>query len=187
MFTKNYYDILYGSYICNSNSLITLKISDTTRIVPNVDMSGVINVSTGYNIRGYATMKNQHTYYSNNYVGGVVLGTGKTPPTIEDVKMENEITYDQVKLTQSSLNYIGNGLLGVYTVENLTDADITISEIGMYNVFTGVAKKEDGSLDTTAYVWRCLVERTLLEKPITVPAGGIENLVYKVQFEYPQV
>lgn len=72
---------------------------------------------------------------------GIVLGTGTTPPTIDDYKMESYIPEGTLSYTGSSFTlplengeWANNGTFSLtQTVANNTETPITVTELGVYN------------------------------------------------------
>ena len=58
----------------------------------------------------------------------------------------------------------------VLTITNNNATDITIGEVGI--VYQG---------SNTA----ALLERTVLDSPITIPAGGVSQITYTIRMNYP--
>lgn len=59
-------------------------------------------------------------------------------------------------------------------MKNTSSADVTIREIGYYACYDGNTKNS-----------RVLLDRTLLDTPVTIPAGSIGQVVYTITFNYP--
>lgn len=100
------------------------------------------------------------TGYTNK--GGVVFGEGTEPPTYEDYKLSGTpITGINATVTNNNKNE-ATELEYVYTITNGNSEAITIAEIGIV---------------TSGYY---LLERSLLDTPITIPAGGIGQVTYRI-------
>ena len=116
---------------------------------------------------------------SNNT--GVYFGTGTTPPQKTDYKLENELDSASLSVAEPTagvFNTLGAGkyeCMGSYTVKNITDADITIAEVGYY------AMIKSGNL-----YYKTLFERTVLASPVTIPAGQVKVITYKLTFNHAQ-
>jgi hypothetical protein len=97
------------------------------------------------------------------YIG---VGTGTTPPTRDDYKMENKIAEGVAgaSVTEDA------GIITL-TAGFTWTTDVTISEIGLewYVNFSG----------SLPYNCRVLCDRTVLSPPITVPAGTTLTVVYR--------
>ena len=95
---------------------------------------------------------------------GFVFGNGAVEPTIDDYCLSGEF----IKLS-GTLQRI------VATLTNRKDTDVTISEVGYQDY---VYVNSSGSKC-------CLLERTLLDNPITIPAGGVGQVTYTVRMSLP--
>lgn len=123
-------------------------------------------------------MSTVSTTLANNY-HGVFLGDGTTPPTKNDYSLSgNVITTIKTTITKTSDVYDdGVASSAVYTVTNTGSEAITISEIclfGRCNYNTG-----------TSVMSPFLLDRTLLDSPITIPAGGVGQVTYTIRMNYP--
>ena len=107
----------------------------------------------------------------NNSEGGVVFGDGDTPATAEDYKLAGNIITGfttSVNLASS----INNGVAQIVATYNISaSSEVTIKEIA---AFASAGAKG-------AYI----VDRTVLDTPVTIPAGGIGQVVYTITFNYP--
>lgn len=116
--------------------------------------------------RDFPTLTAANTYC------GVFFGSGSTPATKNDYKLESPITSGLTIANPSvpSISYSENGkyeVMGVYSVTNTTDAEINIWEIGI------VTQLGD---------WNVLMERTVFTEPITIAPGEIKLVTYKLTF-----
>lgn len=114
----------------------------------------------------------------STYTYGIMIGSGGTPATLDDYKLEALITSGlsvSVSVTSDDDND------GVYklTITNTSGVDVTIKEIGM------ALKLYTGSNSTVSANF--LVERTVLDNPITIPAGGIGLIDYAIKLPIPEV
>lgn len=117
----------------------------------------------------YAYFANAFNHATTDYItlGYVTMrvGTGTTEPTLDDYNLESipeGITVDSVTVTNTSIT------TKTYTAicSNSSDSDITITEVGLYM----------GS--ATGY----LLDRTILDTPITIPAGESRAVTYELGF-----
>lgn len=120
-----------------------------------------------------------------NRVSGVIFGNGTTAPTVDDYKLSGDavtgLSSSNVTYTTSSESVNGTKQLTVvYTISNTTGAAITIGEIGLLQ-YVGTAASSSGSSTYRSV----LIERTVLEEPVTIPAGGIGRVEYKIILNYP--
>lgn len=117
---------------------------------------------------------------------GVVFGTGNRTPSIDDYTLSGDLIEG---LTSSNLTKVlttteDDGRCSVvaeYTISNTTGADITIGEIGL--VCNMSHKLASSTTKYSAY----LLERTALEAPVTIPAGGIGRVTYTITMNDPVV
>lgn len=116
------------------------------------------------------------SYYTGTNVAyfGIVLGTGTTPATVDDYWLEQIITSGlNVQITNASQ-------YGIYrltlTITNTSDSNITIGEIGAQAPApcVGVSGKK-----------AFMIDRTVLDSPITIPAGGIGKIEYEIKINLP--
>lgn len=108
---------------------------------------------------------------------GVVFGTGNIAPALGDYCLSGDFikgisaTY-AVKQTDADDGYT---MSFVYTITNNNSEDITIGEVGV------VEFAHDGN-NINGYA---LTERTALESPVTIPAGGVGQVTYTIRMNYP--
>lgn len=107
----------------------------------------------------------------------VVFGTGTTPATLSDYKLESTITSGiSASASGSASNTEDTGTLTfVYTVNNTSSESITIGEIG-YRASVP---------DRSGHVYNVLIDRTVLDTPVTIPAGSSGTLVYVIEYGLP--
>lgn len=109
---------------------------------------------------------------------GIHFGTGSTPATLADYKLEAPITSGLSKVhTAISIAKEADGrysVCGQYTVKNVSDQPMNIYEIGC------VSAVPWGSSDTS-YV---LMERTVLNEPITIGRDETKLITYKLTFNH---
>lgn len=111
---------------------------------------------------------------------GVIFGTGTTQPTLDDYQMSGEhfVEYTVSQSLTVDSDDLGVTYTCVYTLTSTASEDVTIGEIGL----SGVAKRKLGS---SFYCTGFLVERTLLETPITISPGGVAQITYTLRINYP--
>ena len=121
--------------------------------------------------------KVQTTLGSN---GGVVFGTGNTPPTIDDTTLSGDLVsgFSYSKSVTTERGDDGVTFTALYTVTNNNAEAITISEVAIIANLTQYNTSTDAS-------YKALLERTVLDTPVTIPAGGIGQVVYTITFNYP--
>lgn len=123
--------------------------------------------------------------YSNGSIngsGGVAFGTGSTPPTINDYYLSgsNITTLSVGSATSAKYDDQKHEFSCIYTITNTGDSDVTISEVAMFNSW--------GTSAVTGYNTACgfMIDRTVLDAPVTIPAGGIGQVTYTIQVNIPE-
>lgn len=110
--------------------------------------------------------------------GGAIIGTGTTPATIDDYKLAGDMitTFTYSKTIKITHDDDKSTITALYTITNTGNAAFTIGEIGLI-----AACYSSGN--TAAY--RCLVERTVLDSPVTIEAGGVGQVTYTIEINMP--
>ena len=111
---------------------------------------------------------------------GVSFGTGTTPATASDYVLESILGNDKINVsTPSSISFSRYDTYEEYTVTfgvtNITAEAITISEMGL------TAMPYSPNSGDNCYA---LVDRTVLDTPITIPAGQSKQITYTIRFNY---
>ena len=104
----------------------------------------------------------------SNYKG-IILGTGTTPPTYSDYKMENYntgLTYSNRTATWSAPN-----MILTESATNNKDASIIVSEVGVF-----------GMEDKNAGYKKILFTRNVIE-PITIKPNETKTFTVKINFD----
>lgn len=106
-----------------------------------------------------------------SYTAGVILGTGDTAPTLYDYKLAGDLvtgfTYSHT--VTSGKDEKGPWARAKYTITNNNAAAVTIKEIALLAGSTV-----------------CMIERSVLEKPITIEGGGgVGQIEYTVRYDVP--
>lgn len=158
MFTRNFDVIKSQVLLCNSH--------------PYVNSSGqpyfCTNESESWCPRNiYYLMRTMTTSYSNY---GVILGTGDVPVDISDYQLSGSVisgyTYSYIQSRGIDEKY-GAFARTKYTITNNNESAFTIREIGLVN--------------SNPY---CLIERQLLEVPLTIEGyGGVGQIEYTIYYD----
>lgn len=116
------------------------------------------------------------TSYSSS--GGVILGTGNTPPTIDDCKLSGELVTGYIfsVTVQTNIDNYGSTTTALYTITNTSSKTITICEIGLMAILSSSGSSAQA---------QALLERTVLDVPLTIEAGGVGQLTYSIRFNHP--
>ena len=169
MLTKNYYTIARYFYTGNTfNNYYVYDVNNTQRS-PS---------------RDYAYL-GAFYYMDNIAVGdisastyGIRMGSGTRAPKMTDINLESPIV--------SGLSIINRPVRDrvvysdrveypvSFTVRNTTSEDITVSELGM---FASVGSSYCG----------ILVDRTVLDEPVVIPAGERRMITYTIVFNDPNM
>lgn len=182
MFTKNWYKALtaemYNKY--NNNDVLGKNTRGSDAYFTSSSSSGGVYDYTSLTLacgssqissNNYSPlMSNVRTAYG---YGGVVFGTGDTAPTFDDYKLSGDLVTTMsasasVVVTKDDDGYT---YVATYTIANTGSADITIKEVGL--ILYGRANSS------------FLIERTVLDSPLTISVGGVGQLVYTIRMNYP--
>ncbi len=177
MFTNNWYKTLASAITKNSAKNFVNVNGEEKGLDSNNSRGNIsLNDSTGGAEHAYIGRLVQ-TY--NGY-GGVRLGTGDAPATSDDYNFSGTLitgySFTAVVKTQNSAE--SDKITAIYTITNTSSSEITIKEIGIVakmSSSTGAAQKRDMGL----------LERTVLDTPVTIPAGGVGQVEYTITFKYP--
>lgn len=121
---------------------------------------------------------------SNHF--GVVFGDGSVEPTLDDYKLSGTILLaSDASATGTCVSTMNSdtgeaSLTGTYTITNKRDTDIVIREVGIMLNVKG-ASTATGSASNSYF----MVERTLLDEPVTISPGGFGQVVYTVKMNFP--
>ena len=149
-----------------------------------VSYSKISNMMNGsfFDTRYFADNNTNGTSY------GILFGTGNTQPTVDDITLSG----DAVPIASFSKNHTYKSaykedcveISTIITLTNNTEAAITIGEIGLFSNFY---YEYDSSSYYPRHYYPFMIERTALETPITIPAGGVGQVTYTIRMNYPVV
>ena len=164
MFLRNYYNQLFSLFseqtIANGLKQLDGTVVNSACPSSSDTANGIIQA-----IRGLNGVANDYTARK------LVLGSGNTPASVDDYKLESIITTSLSGSVSKSVDDNGN-LVIVISVTNTSSAPIIVGEIGI----PANCHNESTARDL------CLVERTVLDEPITLGAGESCFISYKVNF-----
>lgn len=186
MFTRNYYTELL-SQAASLDSTSQARASRLVDATGNTAMKGTSNnqhvvISTQF----YSYINSANTSYSSyecgttsSYPRGVSFGNGTGQPTLSDYCLFGDIVTGFTYNSSKSYHFDGNDLLieAHFTITNNNSEEITISEIGLFDYKSVYYSKW--------YYYPCMIDHTLLETPITIPAGGVGQVTYTIRMNYP--
>lgn len=169
MLTKNFYQAL-NTALLNKTAIVT-----TSAGAVETFNRGAVITSNQWNLFNAMTYRSTNSPES---FPGVFFGTDATPATASDYDLGSIIPSSNMSVivpTEVSFNVTNEyqEYTATYGVHNKTEEAISITEIGL---FTGFGS--DGSL------YRCLVDRTVLDAPVTIPAGQSKQITYTIRFNY---
>ena len=110
--------------------------------------------------------------------GGVIFGTGNAAPTINDTTLSGNLVsgFSYNSNVSAERGADGVTLTALYTVINNNAEAITISEVALIaNLYN----------NSTQAMYKGLLDRTVLDTPVTIPAGGVGQVEYAITFKYP--
>lgn len=176
MFVNNYYKVLA------ENILGTGQSSDEATNYVNFDGATTAITKATSNLRdnlafGYSNTalcpyigRCKQDYASG---GGVAFGNGDTPATLDDYKLSGDILSGYSSNCSLQKTYVEGGvsLTAVYTITNNNSKSMEIKEIGLISR-AGIT---------------ALLERTVLDTPITIEPGGVGQVTYTITMNYPTV
>lgn len=179
MFLKNWYKAL-TAMLYNSEDVTGKSTNGTDmRFTSKSASSGIYNIifltmAGGASLSSYNNVPYMGKVQTS-YNGGVVFGTGDIPPHPDDYILSGSLitTISAVGNVTATQDDNGITFTGLYTVTNTGSEDITVNEIGLVTT----------SAYSTSY--RYLIERTVLDTPVTIPAGGIGQVTYTIRMNYP--
>ena len=171
MFTNNFNKLMRSMLQQHYNSLYTIS-GSTTYVDPYGQYFNASYCGRPIDRFRYAYCKASPTY-------GVYFGTDSTPTKQSDYKLGSVITTGLSITNPTSVTRNEDSVTGVvtysavYIVKNSSSEEITIAEIGWYTDVT------DGSSSKAHYV---MLDRTVLDEPIVIPAGETKYVVYDLKF-----
>lgn len=157
--------------------LITSKYSDFVNNMNLVDVNGnnklLKYVHDSY-LEFYKFPKWMRTYQkTNNYLNGIFFGNGEKQASEDDYKLDGAILNEKLEcmITLSAENDGDvRNLVGTYTLRNISDSGITIKEVGLVGYTS--------DYNTSGYF---LIDRTLLDEPLTLAAGETGEITYTIE------
>ena len=151
---------------------VTIKQCDGRDITPSTYPS---NNNIAYAVTNCAPINGLNKWISNGIPGswgcGVIFGDGNTSPTENDYFLSGN-PINTLSVTPAVTTSTENDKIivkGIFTITNTSDSEVTIREVGVF-----------GSVYNGNSIIAILTDRTVLDTPLTIPAGGIGQVVYKV-------
>lgn len=146
-------------------------------LIPIKNTQGV-DKYLSFRTAGFPATTNVNVVFNTS--AGIHLGTGNTPSTENDYQLESQITSGlSASSTTNTYGLDTNGnpyVKYLFTVSNTTNSDIVISEIGYAQNFYA-----SSSIGGSASAYTFLIDRTVLDTPVTVPANDSAALKYTLK------
>lgn len=99
---------------------------------------------------------------------GLYVGSGTTPPTLDDIDLENELTSSVLSGSELTWSASGSGnVVFTRSFTNITNENLTISEIALYEKATSPS---------------CLLAREVLSTPRTVAPNETVTFSFEIAF-----
>lgn len=175
MILKNWYKALMSQALYQAVTFVNYAGANISK---SIGTSGYFNLfGFEYSNDYYPALKNIITTASMYSKAGVVFGTGTKEPTFDDYWLSG----DQITTIECSVAVTrtmgddGAIITGIYTITNTASSDITIGEVGLIASTAGTSTAGD----------RIMVERSVLDTPVTIPPGGIGQVTYTIRMGYP--
>ena len=176
MLTKNFYEYL-GAFFRRTGADVEYRAQltkfDGEKISHNISMSSALPFS----LLGSMVHPKCVPIGSEQYWYGTWFGTGTKPATPDDYTLESPITDGSLSFyNASSVSTVSNEdhfLMSVtYDITNTSQEAIALSEFGGF------------SINLSKGIWQCLLDHTVLENPIVIPAGQTVPVNYAIKFPY---
>ena len=169
MITNNLKKISAGLFCANVTK------SAVYAFIPITDISGATKYYSYYGDAFPGTLSQSFSTTANS--AGIKVGSGTTPATANDYNLGSQITsgisgsISRNRSVDSNGNPIASLLV---TITNTGSAPVTIGEIG-YFAEVRVSATSDQTSGSTGYT---MIDRTVLDNPITIPASGAATITY---------
>lgn len=169
MYQGNSNDTSIGTYTLGYNNN-----ESTGRFVKELGntVSGIFTYGNGNSNNAF----NFYDPYSYKSTLAMLVGTSDTPPTVDDIKLGNQI---QLTHINDSCSMIDGVISLIREFQNNTESEVTIKEVGLY-VISG---NTGSSTSTFENLFIFLVGRNILQTPVTIPIGDIASFQYRVDFK----
>lgn len=179
MLTKNYYSAFRNMLDAYTSLTESVRVPLTSYLgyaLKSGDSYGSMDEWTGLQNSGkvlQSVITKSNTSSNPQLYGGVIFGDGTGAVSSDDYKLFGSVvTGFSYSATQEVVRTDNECVKKhIYTITNGTSEDVTISEIGY------IAQYYSGG-----YYHHALLDHTLLEEPVTIPAGGVGQVTYTITF-----
>lgn len=112
------------------------------------------------------------------HTSGVLFGTGDTPASLDDYKLAGDVIQNIAASIHRTYSYseAQPNLKALYTITNNNEAAITIKEVALNIQF---------DYNSNGSSTGCVIDRTVLDTPVTIPAGGVGQVEYTITINLP--
>jgi len=173
MLTKNAKKIILYA-LMNSRGTISSEPTPNTSEVTLTNISGTERTTdlNYYSVYSFINSLNHMSTSGSASTTFIKCGTGTTEAAEDNYKLE---TYATRLNCDSVVTAIGSNNTKTYTAtfSNPTDADIAVTEIGFFTNFYYERKVGEDDF---------LLDRIVLDTPITIPAGESKPITYELSF-----
>lgn len=138
-----------------------------------------------YSISGSSALTAMQSIYRPLNYFTCCVGTGDTPVTANDHKLDNDVTNILVNRSDTGvISDTGNEvcLTRVFSGQNPTSEDIVIKEVGLKKTLCCYTTPNDHSANTWSVNTVFLMAREVLETPIVIPPNESRSVVVKLKF-----
>ena len=169
MFTNNFWSALAQNMIGAVKSASIKNVSGALITINNAAGSFLPFFISGYDYK--VDLSKINTSYNMSSRGGVIFGNGDTPATAEDYKLAGNIITG-ITASAALARSFNDGMAQIVATYTITaSSEVTIKEIAAF-----ASSGSNGIY---------MVDRTVLDTPVTIPAGGVGQVVYTITFNYP--
>lgn len=145
-----------------------------------------------FNFQKYMSLAYDNTPSADSdTASGVYFGDGDSPVTGEDFFLAGNVVSGYAYTSKVSVTNVANGngydeltgvtITSVFTITNNNAEDITIKEACLCTPMGALSKTSYG----LSSVYNVAVDRTVLDSPVTIPAGGVGQVTYEITVKYP--
>ena len=146
--------------IINQNIFSNLFLGDGFKTTANVPGTYLLG-SDVKSITGQRYSEDNRTMSGYNVIF-IALGSGTTPPTVDDYKLVSKISDTITKYTSNTLTFLGNTIILTQTVTNSSTntENIEVNEVGI------------GLAENTTLTYPCLlITRSVLPETVVIAPG----------------
>ena len=176
MLLRNYYKAFAGAFQKPGASTFEADVVNTSGTVYRLARPS--NEASCAKLLNALSFSGMHSpAVTDNTANAVVFGDGTTPVSLDDYTLSGNKVTGIATVVTSEFVYDDDGVYArsVFTVTNQNDAAITIGEVG----YVGTLYR------TTSTAMNLLLDRTVLETPVTIEPGGVGQVVYTIRINYP--